>query len=99
MKPQVKIAQPQAEYTRAFSDLGKLQAVHQVKYRLKEDGNLWKIQLEDDSKVENKTDGLLLDCSEGMAYNVLRFLYENAVQLDGWKDIVMDLVPSEVKIE
>lgn len=99
MEPQVEIAQQQAEYTRAFSDLGTLQTAHQVKYRLKEDGNLWEIQLEDNSKRENKADGLLLDCSERMAYNVLRFLYENAVQLDGWRDIVMDLVPSDVMTE
>ncbi len=98
MKPQVEMEQVQAEYVRSFSDLGKMQTVHQVKYQLKEDGSLWEIRLEDESEITHKTDGLLLDCSEPMAYNVLRFLYENAVQLDSWRDIVTDLVPCKVMV-
>ncbi len=87
----------QIEYVRKFSALGKLQMAHWIRYQLNRTDDCWEIRLEQsDGKTMGRSEGMELDCSGMMAYNILRFLYENAIPMENWLDVAEDLVPYQI---
>lgn len=97
MKQRTATPRVQIEYIRKFSALGKLQAAHWIRYQLNLKGDCWEIRLEESNgKTIDRSEGISLDCEGTMAYNLLRFLYENAIPLESWLDVAEDLVPCEI---
>ena len=97
MKGQTQPWQTELRYVREFSALGSMQAEHWIHYCLAWADGAWQMQLR--QLYPNKgpqSEQVFLQCSGTMAYHVLRFLYENAVPLENWKDVLEDLLPAEM---
>lgn len=97
MKQRQRPLHPQVEYKRRFSALGKLQMAHSIQYQLNLTDDGWAIRLEectDEGTV--RAQQMQLECTGVMAYGLLRFLYENAITLDSWQDVLEDTVPEAV---
>ena len=97
MNGQTYLPQTELRYVRKFSALESMQAAHQIHYCLIQAENGWKMQLRQlHTKTGLRAEQVLLHCSSRMAYDVLRFLYENAIPLENWKDVLEDLLPAEM---
>lgn len=91
---QRKNRQTQVEWNRQFSTLGTLQVAHSVQYQLNQTEDGWEIQLaESTEEGAVRSQRMQLECTGVIAYELLRFLYENAISLDSWQDVLEDTVP------
>ncbi len=91
---QRKTRQTQVELRRRFSALGTLQVAHSIQYQLNQTEDGWEIQLaECTEEGDVRSQRMQLDCTGVMAYELLRFLYENAISLDSWQDVLEDTAP------
>ena len=84
----------QTEYIHTFSELEGLQSAHQLTYRIRPQNGGWYFELEQCTKTECQQEALLLRCPEQAAHHLVRFLYENAVPLESWQDVVADAIPN-----
>lgn len=80
-------------FERAFSDLGRLQRAMTIDYGLhwREKTAVFELQctrLEDTEVQRQAVRGI----NPEQAGQILRFLYENAVPMENWKDILQELV-------
>lgn len=82
----------QTEYIRTFSELEGLQAAHQLTYRIRPQNEGWRFELEKSTKTEREQEAFVLRCPKKAAYELIRFLYENAVPLESWQDILEDAI-------
>lgn len=71
---------------RQFSELGKLQKAHRVRYCCESDGNDCIFSLWDGLREDHKR----ISCPPAKAEMMLRFLFENAVSCENWLDILED---------
>ncbi len=95
MEQQQEGLQAKKEYTRSFSELGELQDAHQITYQVQPQDDLWKVSLQCIEAKESHTDQMLLNCGEQVAYTLVRFLYENAIPFESWRDVVADMMPEK----
>ena len=87
----------QVEYVRSFSALGKLQKAHSVRYRLRQESDCCQLSLEQtEPDAHVRSEKMLLYCSGEAGHKMLVFLYENAVHMENWKELVTELLPEGV---
>ena len=83
-------------YTKEFSDLGSLQEAAVIWYNLLEEGQprlAYRLEVEEEGgglRVMEQMDHPFSSRDE--AVRILTYLYENAVTVTAWKDIVEDLL-------
>lgn len=85
-------------FSRTFSQLGSMQGSQAIDYRLVEtcadDFNCYGIelvQIEADGQASVESDDHISE-SKDFVELLLRYLYENAVRMTPWQDIVADLM-------
>ncbi len=77
-------------YVRAFSDLGEFQQAYEISYQLQKQGVDFMLEVRQKNASE-RAERVLLQLPEEKAMQVLTMLYENAVPLEIWKDVLQDL--------
>lgn len=82
--------------TREFSHLGRFQQAHTLCYALRqEDDRRLTISLTQTQDTQKETERIaLMDWRPEEAGLLLRYLYENAVPMENWQDVVADLTAS-----
>ncbi len=81
--------------TRKFSAIEKLQAPYALTYALDTAGAGGGCRLSLSRTGETAcNDSLVLDAPPQHCYPLLRYLYENAVQPEIWRDVVADFYPA-----
>lgn len=71
----------------SFSDLGPLQQAHTIRYACSGKGQSCEITVQDGACTERCS----LRLGRKHAEMLVRFLYENAVMLENWRDVVADV--------
>ncbi len=84
----------QNEYIRTFSEIEGLQPAYRLTYRIRPQNGEWRLEVEKRTKTAQRKEAILLCCPEQAAHHLVRFLYENAVPMESWQDIVADAVPN-----
>lgn len=81
-------------FVRSFSSLGHLQAEGKMLYALWQEGpQNWRICLEYRQKAGVRTDSCVLGPLNRLAaVQLLQCLYENAVPLENWQDVLHELM-------
>ncbi len=79
---------------RNFSKLGKYQKAHSTSYNLQKskEGYIITVCEREEKSNEERTSSLQCEMSEKEATYILYVLYENAVPITHWQDIVKDLL-------
>ncbi len=77
-------------YVRAFSDLGEYQQAYTVTYRLRRQAFFWEIEIVQSGQCV-QTDRMQLRMQEEQAVQLLTLLYENAVSIALWRDVIENL--------
>lgn len=80
-------------FERAFSELGRLQHAMIMGYglRWREKTAVFELQCTQDANTEVQSQAVR-GINPEQAGQILRFLYENAVPMENWKDILQELV-------
>lgn len=78
-----------------FSALGELQQAHTLQYRLKRLPQGWMLTLTHTAREHVRQESVRVDVCSTLARELHRYLYENAVSLEIWRDVLADLVPPE----
>ena len=82
--------QETTEYVRQFSRLEGLQAAYSLRYRLRREADRWRLEL---TRSDGAQTAMGLRCSGAQARQLLRLLYENAVQPEHGAALAQDLCP------
>ena len=87
-----------APLTREFSAIEKLQLPYHLAYALAPAGTSGPCRLTLSRTGETACrDSLVLDAPPLFCYSVLRYLYENAVQPEIWRDVVAECYPAAAR--
>ena len=82
--------QETTEYVRQFTRLEGLQAAYSLRYRLGQEADRWRLEL---TRSDGTRATVQLRCSGIQARQLLRLLYENAVQPEHGAALAQDLCP------
>ena len=85
-----------ASLTREFSAIESLQQPYLLTYELDEAGGGCRLTLSRTGEMACH-DSLVLDAPPLFCYSVLRYLYENCVQPEIWRDVVAECCPSAAR--
>lgn len=85
-----------APLTREFSAIEMLQKPYRLTYALDESNGACRLTLSRTGQTPC-SDSLVLDAPPQYCYSVLRFLYENCVQPEIWRDVVAECCPAAVQ--
>lgn len=81
--------------TREFSHLGRFQQAHTLCYALDRQEERLAVRLTRTRQKEQETQQIsLVDWTLEEARLLVRYLYENAVPMENWQDVVTDLTVS-----
>ena len=80
-------------FERALSELGRLQQAMTIGYRLRwqEKTAVFELRCTRGAKIEAQSQAVR-NVNPEQAGQILQFLYENAVPMENWKDILQELV-------
>ncbi len=85
-----------ASLTREFSAIEPLQRPYLLTYELDEADGGCQLTLSRTGETACR-DSLVLDAPPLFCYSVLRYLYENAVQPEIWRDVVAECYPAAAR--
>ena len=85
-----------ASLTREFSAIEPLQRPYLLTYELDEVDGGCRLTLSRTGETACR-DSLVLDAPPLFCYSVLRYLYENAVQPEIWRDVVAECYPAAAR--
>jgi hypothetical protein len=81
-------------YTKRFSTLGRMQKRHTMIYELEETAGGCVIRVGSIAEGTIRFESRRVSVSNTAAGQMLRYLYENAVPLENWKDVLEDVLPA-----
>lgn len=88
---------PYAPLTREFSAIEMLQRPYLLTYAMDEAGGACRLTLSRTGDTAC-SDSLVLDAPPQYCYSILRYLYENCVQPEIWRDVVAECCPAGVRM-
>lgn len=81
-------------YTKRFSTLGRMQKRHTMIYQLEETSGGCVIRVGSIAEGTVRFESRRVSVSGAAAGQMLRYLYENAVPLENWQDVLENVLPS-----
>lgn len=82
-------------YERKFSPLAGLQEASTLQYRLAAHREGWLLSLERRTAHATTRQAVRLRVEAALAQQLCTYLYENAVSIELWQDVLADLVPQD----
>ena len=79
--------------TRSFSTLGSYQLAHQITYETRQTSIGQHLSLSKESASGVSAESVLAIISPNEAEDLIRYLYENSIPIENWRDIVEDILP------
>ena len=81
-----------------FSEIGSLQVQHTITYCLQEVKNFWILTVSQQKSNQCRTESVKLSLDREHALQLRDYLYENAVLIESWQDIIADVLPAAAQV-